>query len=454
MIDHTELFWNNLLSLIEERTVVPVIGQELSRVKRDGTTVPLGQFLAEELVKVFKLSLRPPEAGNLNQVVSALVAQGCKKGYIYSTINSIFQKAALEPPESIVKLARIRHFTFFVTTNYDTMLSDAVNRERHGGAARTVLYAYSPSRGTDLPDDLNWKAQTSVFHLMGKHAPTPDYALTEEDLLEYIYAMTAESRPNRLFDHLRSMNLLFLGCNYPDWLSRFFIRLLKAEKLSVSRDRTEIVADETVLKDTGLVQFLRAFSQGTEIYTEGSTNAFIDTLYEKWFERNGEERTAPQPAPVPAAGPGEMLQYSVFISYASEDKAAALRLRDHLEKAGLDVWLDESQLEAGDDYNNKIRRNIKKCSVFIPLISQATEQRTEGFFRREWYYAIDRLRERTGSSSFIFPAVIDSLDFYSERVPEEFRALHWTRVPDGNPPPEFAEIIKKRYRMEQQMSRA
>ena len=50
------------------------------------------------------------------------------------------------------------------------------------------------------------------------------------------------------------------------------------------------------------------------------------------------------------------------------------------------------RLEVGDDYDRKIQRNIARCSYFIPIISATTQRRLEGYFRREWSYAIDRVR--------------------------------------------------------------
>src|ERR1043165_6048340 len=85
---------------------------------------------------------------------------------------------------------------------------------------------------------------------------------------------------------------------------------------------------------------------------------------------------------------------SVFISYASEDRAAARILRDALEAAGLEVWYDENELGGGDAWDQKIRRQIRDCDYFMPVISSSTERRKEGYFRREWRLAVERTEER------------------------------------------------------------
>lgn len=124
---------------------------------------------------------------------------------------------------------------------------------------------------------------------------------------------------------------------------------------------------------------------------------------------------------------------AVFISYAHEDRAAARRLRDFLEdEAGIDVWLDSRELELGDNWDQKIRRNIKNCSYFMPLISAAVTRRDEGYFRREWAFATQRALDFTGSSvPFIVPVALDDTNEQTDGVPERFCSVQWTRLPEG-----------------------
>src|ERR1700720_1404306 len=81
---------------------------------------------------------------------------------------------------------------------------------------------------------------------------------------------------------------------------------------------------------------------------------------------------------------------TVFLSYASEDRAAAQSVRDALPALGLEVWYDESDLNGGDAWDQKIRRQIRECDFFMPLVSAQTEARHEGYFRREWRLAVER----------------------------------------------------------------
>ena len=131
--------------------------------------------------------------------------------------------------------------------------------------------------------------------------------------------------------------------------------------------------------------------------------------------------------------------WDVFISYASQDVAVAQKLHDALQHAGVDVWFDKRQLESGDDWDVKIKRHVRACSYFIPVISAATQARHEGYFRFEWDLANERSRLIAESIPFILPVVIDPISDAEALVPERFRALQWTRLAGGAPTPEFVE---------------
>ena len=81
---------------------------------------------------------------------------------------------------------------------------------------------------------------------------------------------------------------------------------------------------------------------------------------------------------------------AVFLSYASEDAEAAQRIADALKAAGIEVWFDKSELRGGEAWDLRIRRQIQGCALFVPLISQHTQHRSEGYFRLEWKLATDR----------------------------------------------------------------
>ena len=50
----------------------------------------------------------------------------------------------------------------------------------------------------------------------------------------------------------------------------------------------------------------------------------------------------------------------VFLSYASQDAEAAQKICEALRAAGIEVFLDQSELRGGDAWDQKIRREIRR----------------------------------------------------------------------------------------------
>lgn len=114
---------------------------------------------------------------------------------------------------------------------------------------------------------------------------------------------------------------------------------------------------------------------------------------------------------------------AVFLSYASEDARAAEPICTALRAAGVEVWFDRSELRGGDARDSAIRRQIKSCALFIPLISANSHSRAEGYFRLEWKLAVDRSHLMATDRAFLVPVVIDGTPDSDDRVPDRFREV-------------------------------
>jgi TolB-like protein/Tfp pilus assembly protein PilF len=135
--------------------------------------------------------------------------------------------------------------------------------------------------------------------------------------------------------------------------------------------------------------------------------------------------------------------HAVFLSYASQDTEAAARICNALRAAGIEVWFDQRELRGGDVWDQKIRREIQDCVLFVPLISVNTASRHEGYFRLEWDIADQRTHRLARNRPFILPVCLDATPNSSADVPESFRRVQWTRLPDGQTPREFVRRIEQ-----------
>lgn len=82
--------------------------------------------------------------------------------------------------------------------------------------------------------------------------------------------------------------------------------------------------------------------------------------------------------------------WDVFISHASEDKAAVARpLRDALSRMGITVWLDEAEMRIGHSLRRRIDDGIRSSRFGVVVLS-------EPFFRKGWTnHELDGLVTRT-----------------------------------------------------------
>ena len=135
--------------------------------------------------------------------------------------------------------------------------------------------------------------------------------------------------------------------------------------------------------------------------------------------------------------------HAVFLSYASQDAEAAQKICDALRAAGIEVFLDQSELRGGDAWDQKIRREIHDCALFIPVISANTASRHEGYFRLEWDLADQRTHRIARSRVFVVPVCLDATTEVAADVPESFQRVQWTRLPGGETPPAFVERMKR-----------
>ncbi len=435
--------WEDLLNYIEEKRVIPIVGPELLRVETETGPRALYDWLAEKLAARLGVAANTlPSPFTLNDVVCQFLAGRGRREEAYTRIRTILRETNFLPPPALKQLAQITDFNLYVTTTFDPLLENAINAERFAGATSTEVIAYSPNRVADLSVEREQQQRPVVYHLLGRLSASPTYVISDEDTLEFICALQSEHlTPEKLFHELEHSHLLLLGGNFSNWLARFFLRMAKRRRLSDPRDVGEVLADDTSLRDGRLVSFLQQVSARTRMFD--GAEKFVAELHARWMRRRGHETVTMAPMSVQRFLPParEMPDNAVFISYAREDLPAVQRLKAALDAAGVTTWFDMERLESGDDYDRKIRQNIARCAFFVPVISATTQRRHEAYFRREWSYATDRARNIAEGAVFILPVCIDDTTEAAALVPEKFKALHFTRLPGGEPPPEFTRRL-------------
>jgi len=168
---------------------------------------------------------------------------------------------------------------------------------------------------------------------------------------------------------------------------------------------------------------------------------FVEQLAQRWHAAHppaaGASGASPEIQPGPRDG-------AVFVSYASENRAAAQRLAEGLAASGLDVWFDRRALQVADDWALSIQRGIERCALFLPVISgeSLAEENRRRYFWREWNLADELARGMARDEEFIVPIVVDDTRLDRTSLPETFRRKQGPSLQGGEITPELAERLK------------
>src|SRR4051794_9067919 len=239
-----EDFWEDLLTLVEEGKVIPVIGAGVvTRGDDQGLFYP---WLASRLAARLGIPLETrATAIDLNDVATAYLLNRGDYNVLYTRVARILRDECPAPGQSLLDLASISAFNLYLTTTFDPLLQKALDSVRNGGASATSVYAFSPGAVTkDLPARRRDLPGTTVFHLLGRVSSMPEYVVWEEDMLEFIFALNRHMPVmERLGRDLKEHGLLFLGLHFSDWLVRFFVRVTKQDPLSMPRVHRAYLAD-------------------------------------------------------------------------------------------------------------------------------------------------------------------------------------------------------------------
>ena len=427
-----EVHWPSLIGRIQRGKVIPILGPHLYTASADAHAPTFDRAIAQQLENEFRPPDVPPNSSLREVALRALrvpsVAPGAVRAHVRRLINAV-----AHAPDSLRQLAEITDFRLFVTTGYDRLLQDALDRVR--APARTFSYSVDGERG-DLPPSAT--GDPTVFHLLG--TTSDELALTDAELLEHLHCWIADDHPRRLLTALRENDLLFIGCGFSDWLARFFIRIMSGKRFERSDlQPRHLVVDERVSNDPGLQLFLN--HHNFTVIPDISPADFVARMHQHWL-------AAPRPAPPGGPGPTrvETREPVVFLSFCSRDRDTVRTIKDALTRAGIPVFFDESKIPPGANWDPVISSNLDQSLLFVPFVSQNTESSDEGYFWSEWKDAADLERRKAPDVTFIVPVALDPIDPQRARVPERFRALQWYRLHERAPNDTFVQFIVGRYR--------
>jgi hypothetical protein len=415
-----EAAWKRLLGQIRDGYVVPIVGCRLL-VDADGKSCLQAKVASRVLVangqKPDDETL--PPFRELNEAVTRLRQKGSiRLQDIYTDVDEAIRGVTgakdFVVPTPIRQLAEITGFRLFVTLTPDDLLACSL---RSRCLVNEIVHApkLSTSERRDLPQDWSERrGEVQLLYLLGKSRPTPMFAIHDEDVLEYAHNVIARGSnvPTSFIGELQQRNLLLIGCNFPDWLSRFFLRATRQSRLGQAEDRREWLV-EPLKPEESLTCFLQSYSKDTEILADSTPMDFVAELHRRWMA----EYRAEQRPPTTSTGGSTPSQSMFFISYSRQtDLPRAEALYQALLKLGAlesEVWFDRQAIDPGQDFRLRILDGIRHCRYFMALLSYEGDRREEGFVFDEWQEANER--KKSMNRDFVFPVIVEA-----EYKPERF----------------------------------
>ena len=309
-------------------------------------------------------------------------------------------------------LLATRCFRVVVTTTVDPYVLWLMEEVWGKGNVRVCNICDTESHGPSLGDyEYNefHDVPPTLYYAFGTINPSRTsqslYHLTDDDALRIIvelYKQSHEERSNmnELTNYITPMGrgtqrpkprqLLCVGCDFDNWLFRFFMYVLSGDNMTSHEKEGGVVA-MTWNENAKLQDYL----EKRMVHTETDSRAFMRSLADIINEKH----------PLSQAG-------DIFISYAHEDWVEANQLYLLLKDKGCHVWLDDARMGRdgnGTAYDDRIRKAIGQCNVFIPVLSDQTrldlaslpckvadidfsipqDQWPQGvrFYMKEWQYA-------------------------------------------------------------------
>jgi hypothetical protein len=439
-----EVSWKRLLDQIKDGLVVPIVG---CRVLVDAA----GKSCLQAKVAQQLLDANSQAVGNeplppfreLNEAVTRLRLRGdVKLQDLYADVDDAIRKVTapgdVVVPAPIRQLAEIADFRLFVTLTPDDLLARCL--WRHHAVNEIVHSPKLPtSERKDLPPD--WRKRPGEVHLLylfGKSRPAPMFAVHDEDVLEYAHNVIAHGSqvPVAFLGELQQRNLLLIGCNFPDWLSRFFLRATRLNRLSSEAHERREWLIEPLEPEGSLTCFLRSYSKDTEILSESSPMDFVAELHQRWMAEHGADQLRAA-ASADRTTPSRVM---FFISYSRKgDLPRAEALHQALLRLGVtdsEVWFDRETIEPGQDFRHRILDGIRGCRYFLALLSDDANLREEAFVFDEWQEA--NARKKKMNREFLFPVIVEA-DYEPERytakpvLDGDWARLDFCHAPGGMP---------------------
>lgn len=345
--------------------IVPFVCDDMFEYIKDGESLSIGDFLSDKYKSERNIKDETAKAIKADLFFGLSLLEQDQRGKnlsnsIYSALLNGIGSGDIKIRDCVKDFLAKGDFPVIVTTIGFPIIESALSEKGYESEW------YNPNQRNDLPFVSDNKSRV-VYHIFGG-ATSNAWVYNEQTLLKYVHALhSGDFCAKNLANYLRGTGTenvkrpLVLGSTLPDWLFRFFVYPLYGDKLPESNGYWMSLGDI----EKGLDMFLNRnkYTGQTNLQNENRVN---EILSKATIEHNDESFEEQKP-------------YKIFVSYKREMPNTANaekieRIYDLLRKqakaTGGDVWRDIEQVaDGGNPYWANIKKAIKECNLFVPLVS-------------------------------------------------------------------------------------
>lgn len=428
-----ETQWESLLWSLRQGQCVLLLGDEASRPGGRTLKSTLAGKLAQELGL-------PPTTPSPSAFLRYEEQEG--RNALEARVGRFYRDEA-GPPASLHRDLAVLPFTLLLTSCHETAVTEAL-----AAAGRPPQVACYDFGGTPVPLASEGSIERPVvFHLLGSPERSRSLVLTEYDLLEFLVHVVSGNPPlpERVLSAIRdpAKTFLFLGFGVRHWHLRILLRVLELHR---TRNRS-LALEDLEPPPADLDQTVLFYRSGYRIEVlQADVGGFVADLRRRY---EATRATVPGPEPAPPPPPDLGRPPRVFLCHAREDKDAARGLFAALEKDGLDPWLDERDLEVGEEWDREIEAEIKRADYFVVLLSRHLEAKVDSYVNKEIHRALARREYFRGGSRFILPLALDDAPLLPELADIQAEPLR----PEGDGVARLVSLIRRDFQLRQRAPR-
>lgn len=333
-----------------------------------------------------------------------------------------------EVSSDLKKLLYTRLFRVVLTTTVDPYIENVMEEIWGKDGYRILNINNTPANNFDLSsNDVRGDEYSEIiptlYYVFGKadpKDPLKKFAIADNDTMETITKWLINP-PGNLMSYLNKKKIMAIGCNLNDWCFRFFWYAMRKDGKDLKNGDIALRLNTTESEsDMNLHNYLK---NTIGIHVEVNSHHFLNLLTNKL-----EEKRIANDALLHSTLGG------IFISYSHKDYPTAWKIFRKLKAHGFNVWLDNSKLYTGNDYELRIKNAIQQCKVFLPLLTPNVAKDLKGnistFYRKEWNYVCGE-----NNDTIIMPVTAFGYDMrapYHQELPEKFLSVtvfDWDKEP-------------------------